>query len=132
MDLTESWENYLETIYMLKQEKSFVRSIDVATALEYSKASVSRAVGNLRDSDYIIVNDNGGLDFTEKGLLAAEAVYEKHIFLNRFLTAIGVDKKTAAQDACRIEHVITETTFEQLKSFVATHFTSVTEDLYDR
>ncbi len=122
MELTESWENYLETILILKNQKPFVRSIDIANELDYSKASISRAVGNLRDANLITVGDDGGINFTDKGLEIAESIYEKHVFLSRFLKEIGVDSKTAVQDACKIEHVITEMTFEKLKEFVARYW----------
>lgn len=122
MKLTESWEDYLETILILKNRQDFVRSIDIANEMDFSKASVSRAVGNLKDAKLIVVGDDGGIEFTERGKKKAKAVYEKHVFIQCFLVHIGVDEKTAAKDACRVEHAITEQTFEKLKDFVANYW----------
>lgn len=120
--ITESWENYLEAIYILRLESPFVRSIDVANYLGFSKASVSRAVGNLRDANLVIVNDAGGLEFTPEGESIAAAIYEKHVVLKRLLIELGVKPKIAAEDACRIEHVINEETFNKIKDFVTERF----------
>jgi len=120
MKIQESAENYLEAIFILKQRKGYVRSIDIATELGYSKPSVSRAMKLLRENDYITVADDGAIHLTESGQTIAEQMYERHTFLTAFLMEIGLDKTTAKADACRIEHVISEETFERLKAFIET------------
>ena len=116
MSLYESGQMYLETIYVLSKEKSFVRSIDVGEHMGYSKPSVSRAVSTLKSDGYITVDENGGLKLTEKGLEVAEAMYERHTILTRILMELGVDEETAAEDACRMEHVISDATFAAIKA----------------
>ena len=118
MKIQESAENYLEAIFILKQRKGYVRSIDIATRLGYSKPSVSRAVKLLRENDYITVDSDGAIGLTEAGQMIAEQMYERHTFLTQFLIDLGLDKQTAKEDACRIEHVISEETFERLKVFI--------------
>lgn len=115
MQLKESGEMYLETIYVLHQTKSFVRSIDVCEEMGYSKPSVSRAVGLLRDSGYLTVDKNGGLHLTEAGLAVAERTYERHTVLSALFVKLGVSEERAVADACRIEHVISAETFAALK-----------------
>lgn len=115
MQLYESAEMYLETIYILSQSSRNVRSIDVAEALGYSRPSVSRAVGLLKKEGYLSVNEEGSLLLTEKGQRIGEKIYERHTILTAVLTALGVDRQTAAEDACRIEHVISDQTFAALK-----------------
>ncbi len=115
MQLKESGEMYLETIYVLSQRKGFVRSIDVGEEMGYSKPSVSRAVGILRDGGYITVAHDGGLHLTEAGLEVAQRTYERHTVLSEFFIKLGVDEETATNDACKIEHVISSSTFAALK-----------------
>jgi len=120
MNLHESGENYLETILLLKRRMGEVRSIDIANELDYSKPSVSRAVGILRESGYITVDDNGLIQFTEKGRKRAEGVYERHRIIGEFLKmSLGLDSALADTDACRIEHIISPETFARIKRYVA-------------
>ena len=113
--LKESGEMYLETIYVLRKDKGFVRAIDVGAELGYSKPSVSRAMGILRDGGYIKVAQDGGITLTEAGLEVAERTYERHIVLSELFMKLGVDEENAVNDACKIEHVISSTTFAALK-----------------
>lgn len=115
MVLKESGEMYLETIYVLSKQKSFVRAIDVGAELGYSKPSVSRAMGILREGGYITVGRDGGLSLTEAGLEVAERTYERHTVLSELFMRLGVDEKNAVNDACKIEHVISSATFAALK-----------------
>ena len=115
MPLNESAEMYLETIYTLIRKNPAVRSIDVAEALNYSRPSVSRAVGLLKKDGYLLVNDEGFLVLTEKGTSAAEKIYERHTVLTAALMALGVDHESAAEDACRIEHVISDKSLDAIK-----------------
>lgn len=115
MNLQESGEMYLETILILSQQKSFVRAIDVGEYMGFSKPSVSRAIGLLRSGGFVIVGDGGGITLTETGREVAETIYERHRYLTRFLTDIGVDADVAAEDACRIEHVISDESFRAIK-----------------
>ena len=113
--LKESGEMYLETIYVLRKDKGFVRAIDVGAELGYSKPSVSRAMGILRDGGYIKVAQDGGITLTEAGLEVAERTYERHTVLSKLFMKLGVDEENAVNDACKIEHVISSTTFAALK-----------------
>lgn len=122
MKLQESGEMYLETILILKKRFGYVRSIDVARELNFSKPSVSRAVSNLREDDYITFDPNGMLLLTEKGQEIAEKIYERHKVLSHCLSAIGISEETADADACRIEHVISEETFGKIKEYASNHF----------
>lgn len=115
MVLKESGEMYLETIYVLKQKKAFVRAIDVASALGYSKPSVSRAMGILRDGGYIKVGQDGGITLTDSGMDVAERTYERHTVLSKMFMRLGVDEENAVNDACKIEHVISTATFSAIK-----------------
>jgi len=117
MKIQESAENYLETIYVLKNRKGYVRAIDVATELGYSKPSVSRAMKLLRENHYITVESDGAIKLTGAGEEIAKRMYERHAFLTQFLIKLGVNEATAREDACRIEHVISEETFSKLKAF---------------
>ena len=108
MALNESAEMYLETIYKLSLTNTHVRSVDVAEALNYSRPSVSRAVGLLKNDGYLTMDKDGFLALTEKGTAVAEKIYERHTILTAALMALGVDKETAAEDACKIEHYISE------------------------
>ena len=116
MSLYESGQMYLETIYVLSKEKNFVRSIDVGEHMGYSKPSVSRAVSTLKKEGYITVEDDGSLKLTDKGLEVAETMYERHTILTQILMELGVDEDTAAEDACRMEHVISDKTFAAIKA----------------
>ena len=120
MVIQESGENYLETILLLKNKLGSVRSIDVANALGLSKPSISRAMGILRDNGYLTMEPNGNLELTEKGIETASAIYERHRLITRFLSEVlGVSSETAEDDACRIEHIISEETFEAFKRFLS-------------
>ena len=121
MKIQESAENYLETILMLGKAKGNVCSIDIATALSFSKPSVSVAMKNLRENGYILMDKDGFIALTEKGHEIAETIYERHTLLSSFLMYLGVSKETATQDACRIEHVISPESFEALKQHVYSH-----------
>lgn len=115
MRLQESGEMYLETIYILLQKSSSVRSIDVGDYIGYSKPSVSRAVGILKKGGYVQMNRDGYLTLTDSGLEIAKKIYERHTTLTDFLVRLGVDKDTAVEDACKMEHDISDKTFEALK-----------------
>ena len=115
MELKESGEMYLETILVLSKTQQNVRSLDIARYMHYSKPSISRAMGILRNAKYIAVDDSGYITLTNSGREIAEKIYERHIVLSSVLEFIGVDKATAAEDACRIEHVISDESFEALK-----------------
>ena len=116
MSLYESGQMYLETIYVLSKEKNFVRSIDVGEHMGYSKPSVSRAVSTLKKEGYITVEDDGSLKLTDKGLEVAETMYERHTILTQILMELGVDEETATEDACRMEHIISDKTFAAIKA----------------
>lgn len=118
MKIHESAENYLETILMLSQKQSFVRSIDIANELNFSKPSVSVAMKNLRTSGYILVDDNGHISLTESGRKIAETMYERHTMISTWLMRLGVSEETALEDACRIEHVISTESFEAIKAHI--------------
>ena len=115
MSLKESGEMYLETIYILSKSKSSVRSIDVAEYMNFSRASVSRGIGLLKKQDFILMDRDGYITLTDSGLKTAEKIYERHTVISKMLMAMGIDEKTATEDACRIEHVISDETFEALK-----------------
>ena len=119
MPLHESAEMYLETIYTLSQDNRNVRSIDVAEALGYSRPSVSRAVGLLKNDGYLLVDKDGFLTLTETGIEAAGKIYERHTILTAALMALGVDKESASEDACRIEHVISDKSLGAIKAHMA-------------
>ena len=114
MSLQESGEMYLETILRLSKQKNLVRAIDVAEEMGYSKPSVSRALTKLREDDLILTTRDGYIGFTEAGRTIAEKVYHKHQLLTEFITRLGVSEQTAEQDACRIEHVISDETFDAM------------------
>lgn len=120
MKIQESAENYLETILVLHKRKGLVRSIDIANEMNFSKPSVSVAMKNLRLGGYIRVDDDGNIALLDKGLEIAEKIYERHTLVSSWLVSMGVDPKVAAEDACRIEHVISNETFEALKRHVST------------
>ena len=114
----ESVQDYLETIYILSKEKAQVRSIDIANALSYSKPSVSVAMKNLRTNGYIEVSDAGYITLTESGQTIAYAVFERHSLMTKFLVHLGVDPEIAKEDACMMEHDISEESFEALKKHI--------------
>lgn len=116
MQIHESAENYLETILILKKRMGQVRSIDIVNELSVSKPSVSVAMKNLRTNGYIEMDRDGYITLLESGSAIAEKMYERHTFLTEWLTSLGVSPDTAAEDACRIEHVISEETFDALKN----------------
>lgn len=116
MKLQESGEMYLETILVLSQRMPHVRSIDVCEEMGYSKPSVSRAMSILRNNGYVIMDDSGYLHLTDSGMEVATKIYDRHNTLSAFLTWIGVDEETATDDACRIEHVISDETMAAIKA----------------
>lgn len=119
MKLLESGEMYLETILILSKKHNSVRSIDVAEEMGFSKASVSRAMTKLKSDKYIIIDSKGYIAFTESGRKIAEKIYERHTLLTEFIMKLGVDEETASADACKIEHDISDKTFEAIKNHVA-------------
>lgn len=120
MSIQESGEMYLETILILSQKQGIVRSLDVANYMNYSKPSVSRAVGILKSEGYLLMDKGGALTLTDEGRAVAETIYERHVLLTRFLTALGVDPEVAAEDACKMEHDISEETFAAMKRHAET------------
>lgn len=114
MRVHESSEDYLETILMLKERKGYVRSVDVANELAFTKASVSVAMKKLRENGYVQMEADGSLVLTEAGLAIARRVYDRHQLLTEFFVRLGVDPEVAAQDACRVEHDLSEQTFSKL------------------
>lgn len=116
MSLHESGEMYLETIYVLSKKSNTVRSLDVAEEMNFSKPSVSRAIKILKDGGFVTVDENGYLSLTESGSAVARKIYERHKVLTQFLISIGVSEETAAEDACRVEHYISDETFDALKN----------------
>lgn len=115
MKSNESSENYLETILMLSKKKPVVRGVDIAEELGYKKSSVSVAMKHLREKEHIVVSKEGFITLTPSGLEIAETIYERHEFISAGLMKLGVDEKTAKEDACRIEHVISSASFEAIK-----------------
>lgn len=118
MRLQESGEMYLETIYILSRTGGPVRSIDVCEHMGYSKPSVSRAMGLLKQGGYVATDADGHLILTTEGLSIAQKIYDRHTILTRFLVSLGVDKETATEDACKMEHAISDTSFAALKRYV--------------
>ncbi len=118
MKIQESAENYLETILILKNQKGEVRSIDIANEMNFTKPSVSVAMKNLRENGYISMDADGFITLTEKGMAVAGTIYERHTLISDWLMALGVDPQTAAEDACRMEHVISSASFEAIKRHV--------------
>ncbi len=119
MALQESGEMYLEAIFVLSRKQSRVRSVDVSEYLGYSKPSVSRAVGLLKSGEYLTVDEDGGLNLTEKGLEIAGKIYERHTFLTDLLVRLGVSRETATEDACRLEHAISDESFRAIKEYAS-------------
>ncbi len=120
MNIHESGENYIETIYMLHKEGKSVKAVDVANALGYSKASVSRALGILRRAELIIVDGiSGVIGFTPQGLKHAQSIYERHLNITEFLvSALHISEDQAEKDACRIEHIISEEAYQGIKTYL--------------
>ena len=118
MKIHESAENYLETILVLQKRNGYVRSIDIATELNFSKPSISNAMKQLSTKGYIQMDESRLITLTEKGRQVAEQIYERHQLISEFLEMLGVDSQTAAADACKIEHVLSKETFEKFKEHV--------------
>lgn len=116
--IQESAENYLETILILKERNGSVRSVDIAAEMGFSKPSVSVAMKNLREQECVTMGADGLIALTEKGQKIAEGVYERHTLFTQWLVSLGVDAATAAQDACRIEHILSKEAFEAIKRHV--------------
>jgi len=120
MMIHASGEDYLEAILVLEKEKGAVRSIDIARHLDYSKPSVSRAVGLLKENGYISVDESGQIHLTQAGRQVAESIYERHRLLTEWLIRLGVSEQTAAEDACKLEHDLSDETFFKLKAYIKT------------
>jgi len=118
MILLESGEMYLETLLVLQKKKNNVRSIDISEEMGYSKPSVSRAVKLLKNNNYITVDTNGYIDFTEKGREIAEKIYERHVVLSECFKFLGVSEENATNDACKVEHCLSNETFDAIKKFM--------------
>ena len=123
MALQESGEMYLETILVLSREKGQVRSVDISEHMGYSKPSVSRAVGLLKSDGFITVEKDGYIHLTEKGLTLAEKILDRHTILTQMLIKLGVPREIASNDACRIEHVVSDETFEAIRNHMLQHNT---------
>ena len=120
MALHESAEMYLETIYVLTRQSANVRSIDIAEHMSYSKPSISRAVGLLKQGGYVVVDPDGFITLTDEGLAVAKQIFERHTVVSQLLIRLGVSEQTAAEDACKIEHVISDETFLAVKKYLDT------------
>lgn len=118
MQIQESGEMYLESILVLSKIKDHVRSVDICEYMNYSKPSVSRAVGLLKNGGFITVDGKGYIFLTDEGKELAEKIYERHTIITQVLTAIGVNEKTAAEDACKLEHVLSDESFEAIKKHI--------------
>ena len=115
MQLQESGEMYLESIYVLSKKSNAVRAIDICEYMGFSKPSISRAIGLLKNGGYVVSDENGFLSLTESGFAIAQKVYERHTLLTDFLINLGVDPEIASEDACKIEHHISDESFEAIK-----------------
>lgn len=120
MKLQESGQMYLETIYVLTKSSTAVRAIDVGEHMGFSKPSVSRALGLLKKGGFVEVDENGFLSLTDEGKAVAEKIYERHTVMTKILLHLGVDKETATEDACKLEHAISDKSFEVIKKFAST------------
>lgn len=118
MKINESSENYLETVLILSHKKPYVRSIDIANELDFTKPSVSVAMRNLRENGYVSVDGEGHITLTDAGRQIAETMYERHTLLTDWLVYLGVDRETAMEDACRIEHVVSAKSFKAIKEHI--------------
>ena len=121
MQIQESGEMYLETIYVLSKANGHVRSVDIAEHMGYSKPSVSRAVGLLKKADYIEVAKDGTITLTDSGLAIATKIFDRHTLMSQLLISLGVSPETAAEDACKLEHAISDESFEALKNHLETY-----------
>ena len=121
MHIQESGEMYLETIHVLLQKNGQVRSVDVSQHMGYSKPSVSRAMGILKNGGYIEIDDDGLITLTKTGLAVAQKIYDRHTLLTRLLVSLGVSPETAAEDACKLEHAISDESFEAMKHHLETY-----------
>ena len=119
MQIHESSEDYLESILMLKERKGFVRSIDIANELDYTKASVSIAMKKLRENGYISMDPDGSITLNESGLAIASRIYDRHKTITAFFTLLGVSPEAAAEDACKVEHDLSDETYGRIREFVA-------------
>lgn len=122
MALQESGEMYLETIYVLSKKRNMVRSIDVVEYMGFSKPSVSRAVGVLKANGYLTVEENGALVLTDSGRAVGEKIYARHELLTELLIRLGVDRETAAEDACKMEHAISDASFAAIRKHLQEDF----------
>lgn len=118
MLIKESAENYLEAILMIKKEKGYVRSVDVANHLNFTKPSVSVAMKSFREDGYVTVDHDGNITLTQKGMDIASKVYERHEIIAKALIALGVEEETAYEDSCKVEHDISQQTFDKLKAYL--------------
>ena len=118
MNIHESAEDYLERLLILHEQNEKVIALDIENSFGYSKESVSRAMKNLRENDYITVSTNGNIELTEKGIKVAKRIYERHQLLTEMFERIGVSKEIASKDACKIEHDLSDETFEAIKSHI--------------
>ena len=121
MRIQESGEMYLETILLLSQKSGHVRAIDVGEEMGYSKPSVSRAMGLLKNGGFIVVDADGAITLTDTGREIAEKIYARHTLLTKFLIALGVDEETSSEDACKMEHSISDASFEAIKQMAEKH-----------
>ena len=121
MKVNESAENYLETILVLSQKRPVVRSVDIAEELGFKKSSVSLAMKNLREKDHITVTREGYIYLTESGKEIADMIYERHQLLSSWLVSLGVDESIAAEDACRMEHILSQESYDAIKHYIKTH-----------
>ncbi len=119
MNINESAENYLETILMLSKKLPVVRSVDIANEMGFKKSSVSIAMKNLRENEHITVSDSGFIYLTESGRQIAEMIYERHEVISNWFMSIGVSKETALEDACKVEHTLSQETFDAIKRYLA-------------
>ncbi len=119
MNINESSENYLETILLLSKKLPVVRAVDIANELGYKKSSVSIAMKHLREKEHIVVSDSGFITLTEAGRQIAEMIYERHEILTSIFTSLGVPEEIATEDACRIEHILSQETYEALKKHMS-------------
>ncbi|WOO86695.1 metal-dependent transcriptional regulator [Mollicutes bacterium LVI A0039] len=118
MKIHESGEMYLETILLLQKQVKCVRAIDVANSMEVTRASTSRALKQLKEMKLIVVDENGCITFSKEGEQIAKSIYDRHVKLTQFFELIGIDSETASADACKIEHVISDRSFEKIKQFI--------------
>ena len=123
MKIQESAENYIETIYIMSKKKQSIKAIDIAKELDYSKASVSVAMKNLREQGYIVVDEAGYISLTPTGIAIGEGLYERHVVISQWLRLLGVPEEKAASDACKMEHVLSKDSWQAIKRFVESHFT---------